>query len=62
MIVYPQHNPFIGICKEKVLLSLLTCLVRAGCDKNKVSFSYGATELVVQKGTPTLISNLRSGP
>lgn len=53
VIVYPQHSPFIGICKEKVLLSLLTQLVRAGCDKNKVSFSYGASELVLQNGTLT---------
>lgn len=53
VIVYPQHSPFIGICKEKVLLSFLTWLVRAGCDKKKVSFSYGASELVLQNGTPT---------
>ena len=43
----PQH-PFIDIYKEKVLLSLLTWLVRTGCSKNEVSFSCGAAELVLQ--------------
>lgn len=52
-IVYPQHSPFIGDCKEKVLFSLLGWLVRAECDRNKVSSSYGATELMLQNGTPT---------
>lgn len=42
-----QHSPFIGVCKEKVLLPLITWLLRAGFNKKKASFSYGAIELVL---------------
>lgn len=59
MVSYLQQHPFIGIYEEKVLLSLLTWLVGAVCDKNKVSFSYGATDFVLHNGTQPQIGALR---